>query len=842
MRSTDLRGVRAAVAVLVVTALVRPVGAQAQRANGGQTADVSSAKVVLFTASGGISKGSYQGGVDWTITEFLRRSRDPEFLAKLQLGHARFVLGAATGASAGNIDALFSAIHYCTERSAGEQGEGRPIPAEKSLFWKAWISTGTRELLPDGPRRSTSERAALDRAFFQEEYLPAIQKELDTAVPVEGCDVPVGLTLTRVIPVQIRLTKSAQATASVQRFAVVFRVATARSLTGVTPGQTTTTRVSRLQLEPASDALKDSSLGALVALPTYEGLLGTKDVFNATMASSSFPVAFAPRKVNYVHAGLGASDEQPEEALFTDGGVFDNNPMSLAAGLNRHTGTASDLVYSSPMNYRQPMLDARLPCSPLASEGARAKAREAGYCKEPQPSGLTAARVLLVGAYESARQYELQSFARQLGNIDPRPTLRMSSRAHAIVGESLRSFGAFLGRPFREHDFYAGVYDGLRFIAESYLCENAMDTPCIEERMDDLVDLNRFELSPVGRATVTHLFATETARESGVESARAAKTRNWASRDAESATKEERDRWTLLRSVLEAMPLAEATAAVENAECGKVLGLIHRQMCPGGLSALVAKLRGNADVASALVAMKAACGSRRDCDYDPQFEQLLKRQTVHLYKLEKKAMTNLERAEDAAQDDHLGDYTGMTEWAFSVYRTLTYRYRNGVVGPLEFVMSSARAGDTSRKLPLALGFLAPSYIQKSNGDVGFGWRPVTWVWSQHAHVNGTVEISKSVVSRRSFRGATSYGVGLGTFTSKLPAVTAAEAGVFFPSEAQWEAMSGNPETTGWKRASARISLRLLYDKVQLTYSHGRGARSFGVALNDVNGLLYWWAR
>ncbi|MDQ3519136.1 MAG: hypothetical protein M3466_12125, partial [Gemmatimonadota bacterium] len=32
-------------------------------------------RIVLLSSSGGTSRGSYKGGVDWTIIEFLRRQR-----------------------------------------------------------------------------------------------------------------------------------------------------------------------------------------------------------------------------------------------------------------------------------------------------------------------------------------------------------------------------------------------------------------------------------------------------------------------------------------------------------------------------------------------------------------------------------------------------------------------------------------------------------------------------------------------------------------------------------------------------------------------------------------------
>ena len=46
----------------------------------------------------------------------------------------------------------------------------------------------------------------------------------------------------------------------------------------------------------------------------------------------------------------------------------------------------------------------------------------------------------------------------------------MTTRGLPLVGELFAHFGAFLGRPFREYDFYVGVYDAMHFAAAASLC------------------------------------------------------------------------------------------------------------------------------------------------------------------------------------------------------------------------------------------------------------------------------------------------------------------------------------------------------------------------------------
>src|SRR5690349_17371625 len=64
---------------------------------------------VVLTISGGISLGSYQSGVNWGLIQFFKRATlDSAYRARYHL--PKFELVALAGASAGNINAILSAI------------------------------------------------------------------------------------------------------------------------------------------------------------------------------------------------------------------------------------------------------------------------------------------------------------------------------------------------------------------------------------------------------------------------------------------------------------------------------------------------------------------------------------------------------------------------------------------------------------------------------------------------------------------------------------------------------------------------------------------------------------
>ena len=108
--------------------LFTAVSASAQPVQGSQP---DPKQAVVFSATGGTSKGSYQGGGDWVVSEFLRRQRaDASFRTRVGLTR-ELELKAVTGASAGNVNALVAAIAWCTQ----ELNRKAVIPAEDSLFW-----------------------------------------------------------------------------------------------------------------------------------------------------------------------------------------------------------------------------------------------------------------------------------------------------------------------------------------------------------------------------------------------------------------------------------------------------------------------------------------------------------------------------------------------------------------------------------------------------------------------------------------------------------------------------------------------------------------------------------
>lgn len=725
------------VACLVVTVILSMVA-------GVEARQMKETRDVVFSASGGISKGAYQGGLDWTISEFLRRQREDDLRRQLGIPHAiTFRLRSVTGASAGNIDALFAAIGWCTKKpKADDDTRARrtqpgvvlspvEILPEESLFWQAWIPTGLTELShkwdgkgPLEPSTGTDapdDLAALQRRLFYDAHRPAIRKFMEGAVPYDDkgvCALPVGLTLTKVTPVDVRL-KGDLGQASVQRFASVFRVASVQG---------------QLDFSPPAAGERVARLGALALLPTLENQARTSfgerldDVFRVILASSAFPLAFAPVKLRYQPGGLiqwAGGSNYPSD-LFADGGVFDNNPLGLAHEL----GEAADdrqprvaVAYSSPGNYRNGL------------HAGKAKVSRA------EQAGLGSAVQLLAGAFESARDYELQAFSRVIAEDpdDPvrhraastkgRPVdLMLSSRSTPIYGETAASFGAFLGRPLREYDFYAGVYDGLEFVARHFLCahkppkdKGAVDT-CAAEHHARLVQDDVFHLGPTGGAVTKWLLARERTKQT-----------------PEPIDPKVNPKLFLLQK------LHHALEARQLKTCDPRLDIVQQTLCEGGLAAPMAKLAEERDeiVAAAKSLLGPKCPKLspvlEQCEADDAFIRLLESPERALYAAMEDALVSIDNAESTVQErvPDAQRYLLPLNFASALFGSQTLRYRTG----FSINNSTAKRMWKTHTTASIASLILPNYVQTirskdvSNDPLVLGWTLASQTFSNGMYWN-----------------------------------------------------------------------------------------------------------
>lgn len=377
---------RRLLATLILNAsLASAVAAQPSPASvsASSTAPVVASRPIAMAVSGGISKGSYQGGFMLGLIRSLREVEDSSAI--------RDRLIAVTGASAGNINALLSAIEYCRIRS---------VSADSASFARAWLPVGVNELLIPrglsesqrnalGPSAALLSSLALDTAVGPSIF--AMMREAGQFRP--GCAVPIGITVTRKVPLSTDVGGALRA--PMTRFAVVVNARTQPDGT--------------LALEQFFflDPAKARAVGGIIDLPhSCTGLVDSRWYLKAILASSAFPVAFAPvilrhreRRVGAdVTCGLGLSDT----ASFLDGGVFDNNPVGLLGAMIESVLSAK-LIAVRPASTIEPrsaeiqrtaadLSDATIRADSLRSRLARLEERTTESCDSLIPGCVNGSR------------------------------------------------------------------------------------------------------------------------------------------------------------------------------------------------------------------------------------------------------------------------------------------------------------------------------------------------------------------------------------------------------------------------------------------------------------------
>ncbi len=467
---------------------------------GAQSAPVTTVPI-LFSVSGAASLGTYQSGATWAVLRFLKLANTDSTLRPRGRKNIQYQLGALSGTSAGNINALISALEWCRRE---------PVNPDSSLFAQLWLDVGLGQLNPANSPPASSAAASragltsaglLSRAFFATLW-DTITTSMRRPIWDQSCNIPIGVTLTRIVPALYALQRNASdsaLTASTQRFVTRWRVESDSAALGA---------ATTMSLRPPATPVDARMFGAeyLIDAAPDASKRDTVDrniVFHAVQASASVPLVWAavplptPNDSNWAarelhHAAGTTAVKKPNgSALFVDGGVFDSDPLSLAVDLWSAEPVVPKSSDSHPLLIRIDPSDLR----GLLLLDAERDAAATPATKQPPAAGLEPVFALMGGFVPSARQYEMQSLGRALAQSasNPRsPQIVHTTRAFHTTAEYFYSFSGFLGRPFRDHDFYLGIYDGMRFAAQQLVCGDptAPDRPPASASCVDSVLIN----------------------------------------------------------------------------------------------------------------------------------------------------------------------------------------------------------------------------------------------------------------------------------------------------------------------------------------------------------------
>jgi len=312
-----------------------------------------------LTISGGVSLGAYESGSNWAFLRYLKQNKSA-FIRNEQ--EVFYDLVAVTGASAGSINSLISAIYWCMDEKKAKDIGLFDDSATGNLFYEAWGNVGLDALLPDRKHKEDYRDNPLDenrdgllarKAF--DEIISKIKVVLAASVFEEKCEIPLGLTVTAEKTRKVHV--SGLAVENQRQFIPVLL-------------KTDKNGMASLYSKPVNRF--DPNFGSTIYLPpippfksnSLEYPLNVEHVINAVLASSAFPVAFGRIVLDYCAYGdsESSSNRKPgfscphgfsaHTGTFVDGGVFDNIPlgatMALAEENEQKVNRRVNYIYIDP--------------------------------------------------------------------------------------------------------------------------------------------------------------------------------------------------------------------------------------------------------------------------------------------------------------------------------------------------------------------------------------------------------------------------------------------------------------------------------------------------------------
>ena len=166
-------------------------------------AEVSKQRV-SFAISGGASKGVYEAGLNWAILHVLRYEEIQPEQQKVLKGKFRpFEASSMTGASAGGINAILSAMAWCVRP---ETEGGVPSRIDDNIFRNLWLKPDINTLLP--PKARSPIYRPDDAVLARKNLIEAaevLRSIWGSPVFRKDCRIPLGVTVTRVSPEKMNI-------------------------------------------------------------------------------------------------------------------------------------------------------------------------------------------------------------------------------------------------------------------------------------------------------------------------------------------------------------------------------------------------------------------------------------------------------------------------------------------------------------------------------------------------------------------------------------------------------------------------------------------------------------
>lgn len=404
--------------------------------------DTTTKDVYYFAVKGGISLGSYETGLNRTLLHYVQQNQHE--------------VVAFSGASAGSINSVLSAVDSCIEdkRITLDDMALNDSQVENFMRW-SW-DIGIQDLLPSRNKLALDSSADKPRGIFNRDGFALKKKLIKKLIErdgIAGCNMIVTMSITKVEPYQYKINEIGE-TVKLQRFVIPLQVF-------VDENKKLAFRNYKDIHQPAEKESIQFPSPYLLLVENDQGLVDFDDVWDLSLASSAFPLAFSPVALSYCYP-LELNNDQvctqgrATTEYFSDGGFFDNSPIGVSLDMYDHQVKTNagihrpiKLVYINPDSYR-------------SKENVAQK-----VVQDYSVSGLYDYGTYFIKSFTTALDNEYRSALERLSSIDSdKRSFYMSNRFHHLLADLHEHFGAFYAAEYRLHDYLVGIYDGQHLIAQ----------------------------------------------------------------------------------------------------------------------------------------------------------------------------------------------------------------------------------------------------------------------------------------------------------------------------------------------------------------------------------------
>ncbi len=403
-----------------------------------------------FAVKGGISLGSYETGLNRTLLRYVQQQKHE--------------VVAFSGASAGSINSVLSAVDSCIEDKRITQDEVALNDSMSQNFMRWSWDLGIKDLVPRRGQASAEMRDARQRGIFDRVGFEAKKQLIETLIQrdgVKGCHLIITMSITKVEPYRYKI-KEIGETVKLQRFVIPLEVFVDANR-----------RLSFRNYQGIHQPLERQAIPFptpyLKLVENEQGLVDFDDVWNLALASSAFPLAFSPVALSYCYPlelapGQRCDRGRATTEYFSDGGFFDNSPIGVSLdvydyeqGKQAEVARPIKLIYINPDSYRS------------------IEQTKQTVIQDHSVNGLYDYGTYFINSFTTALDNEYRSALKRLSKIDPdKRSFYMTNRFHHLLADLHEHFGAFYAAEYRLHDYLVGVYDAQYLIAQIQ-CDNNIE-------------------------------------------------------------------------------------------------------------------------------------------------------------------------------------------------------------------------------------------------------------------------------------------------------------------------------------------------------------------------------